>query len=444
MTTHRFPEELLKEKLQKALDHALHRGMHEAEASIFMEDGFSVSVRRGEVETLEQHQGKQLHITVAQDHRTGSTSTSDLSHEAILAAVDKACAISQYAGVDEFSGLPEKEELAFHYPDLKLYHHWDISIKEAIDIGVACDITARGVDKRITDAEGSHVSSYDSIKIYGNTRHFLGSYAQSLQTISCNVVAQSGQKMQQDYEYTVARLHTDLEEAELVAQKAALKVLKKLESQPLSTRRCPVIFHAPVAKSLLGHFVSAISGRNLYQQSSFLLDHLGKTIFPEFIHIYQQPHLIGGLASTPFDQEGVITREIDFVRDGVLQNYALGTYSGRKLKMKSTGNAGGVFNLSISDSPEDLAGLLKKMDRGLLVTDLMGQGVNIVTGSYSRGAAGFWVEHGQIQFAVDEITIAGQLQTLFAHLVAVANDTDTRGSIRSGSILIEEMTVAGE
>ncbi len=441
---HTFPEASLREKLQRALDHAIHRGMHEAEASIFMENGFSVSVRSGDVETVEQHQGKQLQITVSQDHRTGATSTSDLSPDAILAAVDKACAISRYAGVDEFSGLPEAEELAFSYPDLKLYHHWDLSIKAAIDLAIACDITARGVDKRITDAEGVMLSSYDSIKIFGNTRQFMGSFAQSLQTINCNVVAQSDKKMQQDYEYTVARVHTDLEDPLLVAKKAAEKVLKKLNAQSLSTRRCPVIFHAPVAKSLLGHLISAISGRSLYQQSSFLLDHLGKAVFPNYIHIHQQPHLIGGLGSTPFDQEGVRTRELDYVRDGVLQNYVLGTYSARKLKMKSTGNAGGIFNLSINDSNLDLHALLKKMDKGLLVTDLMGQGVNIVTGSYSRGAAGFWVEHGEIQFPVDEITIAGQLKTMFANLVAVGNDTDIRGGIRSGSILIEEMTVAGE
>ncbi len=250
--------------------------------------------------------------------------------------------------------------------------------------------------------------------------------------------------MQQDYEYTTARLHTDLEDPLLVAKKAAEKVLKKLNSQSLSTRRCPVIFHAPVAKSVWGHLIAALSGRNLYQQASFLLDHVGKKIFPDYIHVYQQPHLIGALASSPFDAEGVRTRELDYVKEGVLQNYVLGTYSARKLKMKTTGNAGGVFNLNMSHSNLNLDALLKKMDKGLLVTDVMGQGVNIVTGSYSRGASGFWVENGEIQFPVDEITIAGQLQSMFANLLAVGNDTDIRGNIRTGSILIEEMTVAGE
>lgn len=444
MSKHSFPERDLQNKLSRVLDQARHRGMDEAEAFLVFETGFGVSVRHAEVETVEHHQAKTLQVTVYKDHRTGVATTSDLSIEALLAVVDKACAIASYGGQDIYTGLAEREFLANNYPDLQLYHHWDINPSQAIEMAIECDTVAREQDPRITDAEGSSVSSYDSFKLYGNSHGFLGCYPQSLHSISCGVVAQSGDKMQRDHEYTTARAAADLDDPISVAKQAAQKVLQRLNTRRLTTRRCPVIFHAPVAKGLLSHFIGAISGRNLYQKSSFLLDHLGKRIFPEFIRIYQEPHIIGGLGSTPFDLEGVRTRDLDYIKDGILQSYVLGSYSARKLQLQTTGNAGGVFNLGISHSHLDLQALLKKMDTGLLVTELMGQGINLVTGSYSRGAVGFWIEHGEIQYPVDEITIAGQLQAIFANLIAVANDTDCRSSFRTGSILINEMTIAGE
>ena len=434
----------LQNKLTRVLDQARHRGMDAAEALFILETGFNVSVRHAEVETVEHHQAKTLHVTVYHDQRTGAATTSDLSMEAILAAVDKACSIAHYAGQDPCAGLADPQFLAYDYPDLQLYHHWKITPTQAINMAIECDTVAREQDPRITDAEGSSVSSYDSFKLYGNTHGFIGSYPQSFHTINCGVVAQFGEKMQRDHEYTVARAAADLDDPVIIAKQAAQKVLQRLNTRRLTTRRCPVIFHAPVAKGLLSSFIGAISGRNLYQKSSFLLDHLGKRIFPEFIHIYQEPHLIGGIASAPFDAEGVRTRDLDYIKDGILQNYVLGSYSSRRLKMPTTGNAGGVFNLGISHNQLDLSGLLQKMDTGLLVTELMGQGINLVTGSYSRGAVGFWVERGEIQYPVEEITVAGQLQNMFANLIAVANDTDCRGSIRTGSILINEMTIAGE
>ncbi len=439
-----FPTQEFQQKMMRVLDQARLRGAEQAEAYLLFEKGFSISARAGAVETVEHHQAKHLQVSVYKDYRSGSATTSDLSIDAILSAVDKACAIADYAGRDTFAGLANPQFLARQFPDLKLYHHWPISPAQAIDTAVECDTIAREQDFRITDAESSTVSTYDSYKLYGNTDDFIGGYLQSLHTITCGVVAQSDGQMQREHEYTTARRAEDLEDPVLIAKRAAQKCLQRLDSRRLSTRRCPVIFHAPQAKGLLSHFTAAISGRNLYQKSSFLLDTLGKKIFPDFVRIYQEPHLIGAMGSVPFDLEGVATRDLDYVKDGILTSYVLGSYSARKLNLQTTGNAGGVFNLSISHNNLDLNELLKKMDTGLFVTELMGQGINIVTGAYSRGAVGFWVERGEIQYPVEEITIAGNLQNMFANLTAVANDTDIRGAIRCGSILISEMTLAGE
>ncbi|MBS0350022.1 MAG: metalloprotease PmbA [Proteobacteria bacterium] len=439
-----FHEQELRNKITRVLEQAQHRGMDAAEAGVSVETGFSVEVRGGEVETVEHHQAKALQITVYHQLRSGSATTSDLTVEALLAAVDKACAIASYGGEDPCAGIAEQEFLAFEYPDLELFHHWKISPAEAIKKAIECDKIARGQDPRITDAEGTHLSSYDSYKIYGNTNGFVGGYPQSLQSLSCCVVAQFEDSMQREFEYTTARAAAQLDDIATVAKSAAQKVLQRQGARRLTTRRCPVIFHAPMARGLLSHFVSAISGRNLYQKASFLLNQLGEKIFPDFIHIYQEPHLLRALASAPFDSEGVSTKNQDYVRDGVLLSYILGCYSARQLKLQTTGNSGGVYNLGISHSDLNLEALLKKMGSGLLITELMGQGINIVTGNYSRGAGGFWVENGAIQYPVNEITVAGQLQNMFRGIQAISNDTDIRGSIRSGSILIDEMTIAGE
>ncbi len=441
--SHDFPEEDLRNTVNAALHHAKRCGTDAAEIIATMENGFSVTARSGDVETLEHQQEKAFVVTVYQDKRCGTASTTDLSPGAVSATVDKACSFARYAGKDEYSGLADPDLLSHDYPDLKLFHHWSITPADAIDMAVHCEQVACEQDERITQSEGASVSTYDSFRIYANSDDFTGSYPISHHGISCSVIAESNGKMQRDYEYTSARHSEDLDDVVLVAKRAAEKTLLRLDAQQLTTQRCPVIYHAPVAKGLLHAFIRAISGGVLYRKSSFLLDHLGKTIFPKHMHIYQQPHVLRGMGSAPFDTEGVKTEDRDYVKDGVLTSYVLGSYSARKLGLQSTGNAGGVYNLFVSHSDHNLKKLFEEMGNGLFVTELIGQGVNIVTGDYSRGAVGFWIENGEIKHAVDEITIAGNLKEMFKNIVAVGNDIDHRGNIHTGSIWLQEMTVAG-
>lgn len=413
-----------------------------AEFSGVREKGFSVNVRLGDVETLSHHLDKTFSVTVYCDHRTGSASSSDFSQESIVQTIHKAYSIAQHANPDPYSGLPDKNRLALSYPDCSLSHDWPISVDQAIELAKRCEAVACE-NRLITNSEGVSVSTFHSNHFMGNTLGFLGGYAVTAHGISCSLVAKSGDQMQRNYEYSVARNSADLMSYETLAKMAAEKTVARLNAKRLKTQKCPVIFDASVAKSLLRHFVQAISGSNLYRQSSFLLDALGQTIFPSFMQIQQHPHLLGAMGSSPFDHEGVATVDQFYVKDGVLVSYALGSYSARKLGMSSTGNAGGVFNLTIANHGISKEVLLKKMNRGLLITELMGQGVNITTGDYSRGAAGFWVENGEIQYPVEEITVAGNLKEMFQSIVSIADDVDIRGSIRSGSILIEQMTVAG-
>lgn len=429
---------------QQTLERANKQGADQVEVSIQCETGYTVTARKGDVETLEHHQGNALDITVYQQQRSGSAATTDFSSHAIAATVDKACAVSQYTSQDLFSGLAAVELMAHNYPDLKLHHHWNLSPEKAIAMAIQCETIARERDKRIKQTEGASVSTYDVFTLYANSHGFMGDYWCSKHSIHCGVVAEENGQMERDYEYTITRDPMELVSIEEIAKQAADKTLRRLGAKRLKTQRCPVIFHAKEAKGLLGHFVSAISGANLYRQTSFLCDQLNQRIFPEHITIYQKPHLTGAIGSAPFDDEGVMTKLLDFVRAGILVNYCLGSYSAKKLGMKTTGNAGGVHNLLIHHSNKNLASLLRQMDRGLLVTELMGQGVNLLTGNYSRGAFGFWVENGEIQYPVHEITIAGNLKEMFKSVVAVANDVDHRGNIKTGSILLEEMTVAGE
>lgn len=433
----------LQQKAQEGLNQAKRQGVDSAEIYVSQDMGFSVSARAGDVETLEHHKNKGLSITVYDNKRCGSASTSDLSHDAIKSTVTKAVTIAHYASEDPYSGLADAERMAFHYPELDLFHHWDITPAQAIEKAIECETIAREQDKRITDSEGASITTIDGFRVYANTHEFMGCYPSTCHTISCSVVAQDQDDKQSDYEYSLSRKAQELDDVGFVARHAAAKTLHRLGARKLSTRQCPVIFQSSVAKGLLGAFIGAISGGNLYRRTSFLLDHIDKPVFPEHVHIYQRPHLLCSMGSSPFDAEGVVTEDRDYVKEGILKSYVLGSYSARKLDLHSTGNAGGVYNLAINYSDMNLVDLMKQMGTGLLVTDLMGQGINLITGNYSRGAFGYWIENGEIQHPVHEITIAGNLKEMFMGFVAVANDIDRRGNIQTGSILIDKVTIAG-
>lgn len=433
----------LQDLVSQGIDYAIQSGADQADALISYEQGFGVSARKGLLEEIEYHQEQGFSISIYQQQRTASVSTTELDKDAIKKAIDKVMSIIQYTHPDPYAGLPERDYLAFEYPDLDLYHQWDITPHQAGELAIEVDTIARDYDPRITDSEGSSVSSYSGLRVFANSEGFVGSYQTSRHTISCSVVAKEDGDMQRDYDYTTARDPNALQDASVVAKSAAKTTLTRLMPRQIKTQKAPVIFINHEAKQLLGAFVSAISGGNLYRKSSFLLDHLEKRIFPDFIHISQQPHLTGALGSAPFDHEGVKTASRDLIKDGILESYVLGSYSARRLGMHTTGNAGGVFNLCINHSDMNLKRMLKEMGTGLLVTEQIGHGLRIMTGDYSRGAAGFWVENGEIQYPVSEITIAGNLKDMFQQVVAVGNDIDTRGNVRTGSIWIEQMTIAG-
>lgn len=434
----------LHEAAQTALKKIKSLKIDAAEISIAQTKGFSVSARMGDVETLEHHLEKSFGVTVFQNQCTGSASSADFSPKSIQAAIEKALSIASFSSPDPYAGLADPTRFAKNYPDCDLYHPWDITPADAIALAIECEKTALAYDKRIVNSEGASVSTVNSNGVYANTLGFFGDYAASDHGISCSVIARENDKMQRDYEYTTARHAKNLNSIDWVARHAAEKTVQRLGAQRIKTQTCPVIFEASVAKSLLRSFVSAISGGNLYRQSSFLLNALGKPVFPPFMNIFQQPHLLQAMGSCPFDREGVATVDQHYVRDGELVSYVLSSYSARKLGMQTTGNAGGVFNLSITPSNVSLEQLIKKMHRGLFVTELMGQGVNITTGDYSRGAAGFWIDNGEIQFPVEEITIAGNLKPMLTGIIANSNDVDFRNGVHTGSILLDQMTVAGE
>ncbi|OGT57480.1 MAG: metalloprotease PmbA [Gammaproteobacteria bacterium RIFCSPHIGHO2_12_FULL_43_28] len=426
-----------------ALNEAKRLGAHQAEIDIAANKGFSVVARSGDVETVEYNQDKVIEVTVYFGKRSGSASLSDVRPEAIKQAVEAAVHIAKYTDEDPAAGLADKDELAFNYPKLSLAHHWPITVEKAIELAIQCEREALQQDKRIMSAESVSVSTVDAYSLYANSLGFIGGYPETRHDISCVLVAKEGDDMQRDYSYTTAGNPTQLESISHIAKEAAERVVRRLGAKRIATAKVPVIFYNEEARGLLGSFVAAISGGNLYRKASFLLDHLNKCIFPSFVHLQEFPLLPDALGSAPFDADGVATRENVFIDGGILQSYALGVYSARKLGMKTTANAGGLHNLTIRPGNKDLAGLLKTMGKGLLITEMMGSGANLVTGDYSRGAAGFWVEHGEIQYPVHEITVAGKLQDMFAHMVDVGSDVDVRGNIRTGSILIEEMMVAG-
>ena len=426
------------------LEHARSRGASAAECEVSEGFGQNVTVRRGEVETIEYNRDKGVGVTVYLGKQRGHASTSDFSPQAVRETVDAAHAIAGFTAADDCAGLADEDLLAREFPDLDLYHPWDLSVEDAIVLARDCEAAALGVDARIRNSEGGTVSTQHSQFVYANSLGFVGGYPSSRHSIMCSVIAGEGDEMQRDDWYSMARAAGELEPGATVGRRAGERCVQRLGARRIGTMEVPVLFEAPVAASLLGHFVSAASGGSLYRKASFLLDSLGRRVFAPLVCVRDLPDIRRGLASSPFDDEGVATHPRDVVRDGVLQGYFLGSYSARKLGMRSTGNAGGNHNLVLDSTGEDFAALLRKLGRGLLVTELLGMGVNNVTGDYSRGAAGFWVEHGELAYPVQEITIAGNLKQMFQGIVAAGNDVLVRGSRRCGSILIDRMTVAGE
>ncbi len=435
----------LKNVVQDLLDEAKHQGASAAEAGLSVDNGLSVTARLGDVETIEYHCDQGLAITVYFGQRKGSASSNDLSPDSLKETVRAACSIAGYASEDPYAGLPEKELLATEFPDLELNHPWSVDAEKAISLAIECEDAARNYHPEISNSEGASVNSHQGTRVLGNSLGFLQGYQSSRHSLSCSVLAGRDDNMQRDYWYTVSRNPDFMESAVAVGEKAAERTVRRLGARTLPTRQCPVMFSAEMASGLIGSLISAVSGGNLYRKSSFLLDALDTRIFPEFMRIYELPHLPGGLGSANFDAEGVATPTLrEIVDDGILKSYVLSSYSARKLGMQTTGNAGGVHNLNVESGIYSFTDMQVKMHTGLLVTELMGQGVNMVSGDYSRGAAGFWVENGEIQYPVEEITIAGNLKDIFKNIVAVGNDVDYRGNICTGSILIEQMSIAGE
>ncbi len=429
-----------------ALEEARRQGASQSEADVSTSQGLSVSVRLGEVDTIEYQRDRGLAVTVYFGKRKGSASTADLAAAAVRETVEKACAIARYTAEDPYAGLAEPETLARRIPDLDLDHAWDLSPERAIELARECEAGGLAVDARVSNSEGGSVNTQRSTGVYGNSLGFLGGYSATSHSVSCSLIAQQGDDMQRDHWYTVARDPAELEGATSIGRIAGERALARLGAQRLTTRKAPVAFAPDVARGLFRHFVGAISGSSQYRKSSFLLDAAGERIFPKFLSMQERPHIAKGMASSPFDEEGAATHDRELVSEGVLDGYILGSYSARRLGLKSTGNAGGVHNLIISSAIPtlDRAAFLRRLGTGLLVTELMGQGVNGVTGDYSRGASGFWVQDGAIAFPVQEITVAGNLRPMYQDIIALGSDVDARGGIRTGSVLIGEMTIAGE
>ncbi len=437
------PGEFLADLVQRTLEIAKRQGANSAEASASSGQGLSLTVRLGEVESVEHHQDKGLGITVFVGQAKGSASTSDFSEHALVETVRAAIAIARHTSADPFAGLADPELLARDFPDLDLYHPWGIDADGAAELARRCEAAARGHDPRICNSEGASLGTGEGISVYGNTLGFLGTSRGSRHSISCSVLAGNQDGMQRDYWFDVARSASDLSSPEQIGITSAERAVRRLGSRKISTCVAPVLFENQAASSLLGHLAQAISGGHLYRKTSFLLDSLGKQLFPKTIRIYEEPMRLRGLGSCSFDGDGVATRNRDIVESGILQGYILDSYSARKLGMHSTGNAGGAHNLTLAPGRRDLDAMVRNMGRGLFVTELIGFGVNTVTGDYSRGAAGFWVENGQIQYPVEEITIAGDLQNMFLGIAEVGSDLLVHGNTSSPSILIESMTIAG-
>lgn len=423
-------------------------GASQAEISASVETGLAVTVRLGEVETVERTRDRGFGLTVYFGQRKGSASTADLKPESIEATLAQACAIARYTEEDPCAGLADPALMATKFPDLDLWHPWQLEVARAIEIGQEIE-AAGSSDSAITNSEGATVQSGASVGVYANSHGFVGRERGTSQSVSCSLIAGSGDAMQRDYWYDSVRAAANLPSFAGVGRKAAERAIARLGARRLATQECQVMFAPEVARSLIGHLLGAVSGGSLYRRASFLLDHVGKQVLPDFVRITETPLLPRGHASTAFDAEGVATRESDLVSGGVLQRYVLGSYSARKLGLETTANAGGMHNLQVSagsvdGEAGDLDALLGRMGTGLLVTELIGHGISIITGDYSRGAAGFWIENGRVAFPVQEITIAGNLREMLMGIEAIGTDVDARSSILTGSILVGKMMVAGE
>jgi PmbA protein len=429
-----------------ALEEARRQGASQCEADASVSQGLSVSVRLREVDTIEYQRDRGLGVTVYFGKRKGAASTADLGAAAVRETVAKACAIARYTAEDPYAGLVDPQALARAIPDLDLDHAWDLTPERAIELARECEAAGLAVDARLNNSEGASVNSQRHSGVYGNSLGFLAGYSTTSHSVSCSLIAQADEEMQRDYWYTIARDPAELESVTRTGRIAGERAVARLGARRLTTRRAPVAFTPDMARGLFRHFISAISGSSQYRKASFLLNAVGEQVFPAFLAMQERPHIPKGLASSPFDQEGAATQDRELVSAGVINGYVLGSYSARRLGLKTTGNAGGIHNLLVTSSQGglDAPGFLARLHTGLLVTELMGQGVNGVTGDYSRGASGFWVENGAIAYPVHEITIAGNLRPMYRNIVALGDNVDLRGGIRTPSVLIGEMTIAGE
>lgn len=428
----------------QVLAEAESRGATQAETAVSLGSGLELTVRLGEVETLERTRDRGLGVTVYFGHRKGTASSTDLSQLAIRETVAAACTIAEHTAEDPNSGLADAGLMATEFPDLDLWHPWALSIEDAIDIVTRCEAAARNVDPRIENSDGASLSTHAGLRVYANSHGFAGAHSGTSHSLSCAVLGKDGKEMQRDYWYDTRRDAADLASAEDIGRRAGERTIARLGSRRLSTRKTPVLFAPEVARTLIGHFLGAIRGTAQYRESTFLLGAIGQQVFPEFVQIQERPRLPKAQSSAAFDSEGVATADKDLIHDGVLQSYLLGSYSARRLGLQTTGNAGGVRNVLVNSGALDFEQLCEEMNEGLLVTELMGQGVNGVTGDYSRGASGFWVENGELAYPVEEITIAGNLLSMYRNIRTIGNDVDPRGNIQVGSILVDGMTIAGE
>lgn len=433
----------LEQQVEQILHEARKQGATACEVGVSAHQGLSVSVRQQEVESVELIRDQGFSITVYDGQRKGSASTTVAGADAVRETVSAALAIARHTSEDECAGLADAELMAQQLPDLDLWHPWDLSAEQAIALALECEAAAFATDSRISRADGTSLDSEQGCTVYGNSNGFIGGYVGTRHSASCVMIAGEGENMQRSYWYDYARKASDLASMQSIGQRAAERTVSRLGARSIPTCEVPVIFSAEVASGFLGHLLAAISGGSLYRKSSFLLDALGQQLFPDWFTLDERPLLRGGMASSAFDGDGLATRAKPFVENGRLVSYMLSTYSGRKLGMPSTANSGGARNVFVTHGAQDQQALLKQMGRGLLVTELMGQGLNLVTGDYSRGAGGYWVENGEIQFPVQEVTIAGNLRDLYRNMVAIGSDLDRRGSICTGSVLLEQMTVAG-
>ena len=438
-------QQLLSETSENVLKLAKKYGASDAELSLNRGAGLSVEIHMDNVDKLEYHRDQGLSLTVYMGKHTGSASTGDLSLQAIEDTVKAACNIAKYTEEDPYTGLADAEMMATEVGDLDLYHPWDLGADQAIEIARECEQHALGHDSRIINSDGASISTYSGVGLIANSYGFTGIVPASRHSLSCSVIGQAlgDDDMQRDYWYSSTRVNAELETAEIVGKKAAEKTLARLQGKQISTRKANVLYSPEMARSIISHFTSAIAGGAQYRKSTFLVDSIDEKVFPEFIRLHEQPHLLRAFGSGYFDKEGVATKNREVVVDGIVQNYIMGSYSARQLGLKSTANSGGTHNLSLDSTGQSFDELLKMLDTGFYVTELIGSGINNITGDYSRGAAGYWVENGEIQYAVEEVTVAGNLKDMFKNIVAVGNDVDVRSGTRTGSILIEGMTIAG-